>query len=143
MYIYIYTHTRTRKLMPRHMHIVGGCSALVQSPTCGVQFSGFVVINSDGIPTKWHESMPYERPVLTTTDSWHALKEGEQRSLARAVVYAALMSAGPSDHDLSWCAVAPSHLLHVCALWQPLFLQGLRCTLQEEPTGAPQRSRRI
>ena len=22
---------------------------------------GFVVINSDGIPTKWHESMPYER----------------------------------------------------------------------------------
>ncbi|CAK9025781.1 Dynein light chain roadblock-type 1 (Dynein light chain 2A [Durusdinium trenchii] len=24
---------------------------------------GFVVINSDGIPTKWHESMPYERAV--------------------------------------------------------------------------------
>ena len=23
--------------------------------------SGFVVINTDGIPTKWHESMPYER----------------------------------------------------------------------------------
>mmetsp|Transcript_36587 Transcript_36587/g.84365 ORF Transcript_36587/g.84365 Transcript_36587/m.84365 type:complete len:128 (+) Transcript_36587:56-439(+) len=25
---------------------------------------GFVVINSDGIPTKWHESMPYERAVI-------------------------------------------------------------------------------
>ncbi|CAE7760418.1 DYNLRB1, partial [Symbiodinium sp. KB8] len=25
---------------------------------------GFVVINSDGIPTKWHESMPYERAVV-------------------------------------------------------------------------------
>eukprot|EP00439_Symbiodinium_sp_Y106_P018110 s1604_g2.t1 len=25
---------------------------------------GFVVINTDGIPTKWHESMPYERAVI-------------------------------------------------------------------------------
>ncbi|CAJ1392186.1 unnamed protein product [Effrenium voratum] len=25
---------------------------------------GFVVINADGIPTKWHESMPYERAVI-------------------------------------------------------------------------------
>eukprot|EP00438_Fugacium_kawagutii_P007633 Skav221474 [mRNA] locus=scaffold1700:473812:481159:+ [translate_table: standard] len=25
---------------------------------------GFVVINADGIPTKWHESMPYDRAVM-------------------------------------------------------------------------------
>mmetsp|Transcript_99538 Transcript_99538/g.138278 ORF Transcript_99538/g.138278 Transcript_99538/m.138278 type:complete len:129 (+) Transcript_99538:52-438(+) len=25
---------------------------------------GFVVINADGIPTKWHETMPYERAVM-------------------------------------------------------------------------------
>eukprot|EP00933_Yihiella_yeosuensis_P022789 TRINITY_DN17872_c0_g1_i1.p1 TRINITY_DN17872_c0_g1~~TRINITY_DN17872_c0_g1_i1.p1 ORF type:complete len:129 (+),score=25.71 TRINITY_DN17872_c0_g1_i1:117-503(+) len=25
---------------------------------------GFVVINADGIPVKWHESMPYERAVI-------------------------------------------------------------------------------
>ncbi|CAK9045041.1 Dynein light chain roadblock-type 1 (Bithoraxoid-like protein) (BLP) (Dynein light chain 2A, partial [Durusdinium trenchii] len=25
---------------------------------------GFVVINADGIPTKWHETMPYERAVV-------------------------------------------------------------------------------
>lgn len=25
---------------------------------------GFVVINADGIPTKWHETMPYDRAVM-------------------------------------------------------------------------------
>ena len=33
---------------------------------------GFVVINSEGIPTKWHESMPYERPAVVSQShkSW-------------------------------------------------------------------------
>eukprot|EP00441_Pelagodinium_beii_P013726 CAMPEP_0197662148 /NCGR_PEP_ID=MMETSP1338-20131121/52271_1 /TAXON_ID=43686 ORGANISM="Pelagodinium beii, Strain RCC1491" /NCGR_SAMPLE_ID=MMETSP1338 /ASSEMBLY_ACC=CAM_ASM_000754 /LENGTH=130 /DNA_ID=CAMNT_0043239867 /DNA_START=84 /DNA_END=476 /DNA_ORIENTATION=+ len=25
---------------------------------------GYVVVNSDGIPTKWHESVPYERALM-------------------------------------------------------------------------------